>query len=254
MELVDLAAPPVTEVVAQESASAAFVDSIILAESSGNPNARPCDPETGKPRSSAFGAGQFIAATWLEMVRKYRPDLADKSDNALLALRGDFEVSRQMTVFYAEQNRNYLSSKGLKPTRAALYLAHFAGPTGAAKLLSADPEEPVEDILSEGAIKANPFLEGKTAAGVHAWAKKKMKANASAKPVVTASAAVTPYSKIPDCSAANSPVRLAALSDAAQEKPAKSEAASAKARENSASSLRQGVRLVGGVVKKVTGG
>jgi hypothetical protein len=54
------------------------------------------------------------------------------------------------------------------------YLAHFAGPQGAVKVLSADPNAPVSSILGDAAVKANPFLQGMTAADLQAWASRKM--------------------------------------------------------------------------------
>src|SRR5690242_4573873 len=51
---------------------------------------------------------------------------------------------------------------------------HFAGPTAAPKLMNADPNAPVESILSAKAIEANPHLRGKTAGWVIEWANKRM--------------------------------------------------------------------------------
>jgi len=46
-----------------------LIDSIIGAESGGDPNAK-------NPNSSATGAGQFISSTWLDTIKAARPDLA----------------------------------------------------------------------------------------------------------------------------------------------------------------------------------
>ena len=129
MDYVEVPAPQ-SAYVMQVSATSAFVDKVIAAESSGNAQARPRDAKTGKLLSSAYGAAQFIEATWLEMVKKHRPDLAVKRDEEILDLRSDFELSREMTIKFAEENRTYLIMHGLDPTEAALYLAHFAGRTG----------------------------------------------------------------------------------------------------------------------------
>lgn len=56
---------------------------------------------------------------------------------------------------------------------------HFAGPGGAPALLKADPNTPVESILSKKAIDSNGFLRGKTAGWVIAWANKMANAQAS---------------------------------------------------------------------------
>jgi hypothetical protein len=165
---------PASAYVALAAFNGEFVDKVITAESSGNAKARPRDSKTGKLRSSAYGAGQFIEATWLEMVKKHRPDLAAKSEEDILDLRGDFELSREMTIKFAEENRTYLIKHGFDPTDATLYLAHFAGRTGAVKLLKAHRDTPVEKILSPEAVEANQFLKGQTPATLYAWAGKKM--------------------------------------------------------------------------------
>lgn len=144
------------------------IDSIIGAESGGNPNAQ-------NPNSSASGLGQFINSTWIDTVRQHRPDIADgKSDADLIALKSDPALSREMTGAYASDNQAYLKQKGLPVTPGTTYLAHFAGPQGAARVLSADPSAPIEGIFDASAVAANPFLKGMTAQGLQAWAAKKM--------------------------------------------------------------------------------
>jgi hypothetical protein len=157
-----------------------LVDSIIGVESGGNPNAT-------NPNSSASGLGQFIDSTWLSTIKQARPDLAEgKSDADLLALKSDPALSRQMTEAYANQNQAILSKAGVPVTPGSTYLAHFAGPGGAVKVLQADPNAPVESVLGEGVVKANPFLRGMTASALQAWADKKM--GGSGPPVQTAQA------------------------------------------------------------------
>lgn len=146
----------------------ALIDQIIGVESGGNPNAR-------NPNSSAMGAGQFIASTWLDMVGRYRPDLVQgKSPEEILALRSDPQLSREMTEAYAAQNGKILAQSGYETTPGNTYLAHFAGPKGAVSVLSADPNTPVSAILTPEAVKANPFLARMTAGDLRAWADKKM--------------------------------------------------------------------------------
>jgi hypothetical protein len=69
LDYVDVPAPASAYVVPAAAFNGEFVDKVITAESSGNAKARPCDAKTGKLLSSAYGAGQFIEATWLEMIR-----------------------------------------------------------------------------------------------------------------------------------------------------------------------------------------
>jgi hypothetical protein len=152
----------------------ALVDQIISAESGGNPNAR-------NPHSSAGGDGQFIDSTWLSMLRKHRPDISDgKSDSDLLALKFNPDLSKAMTAAYAADNAGILTKAGLPVTPGSTYLAHFAGPQGAVGILNADPSAPVSSILTPAAVKANPFLQGMTAADLRAWADRKVGGSAPA--------------------------------------------------------------------------
>lgn len=145
----------------------AYSDSVIQAESGGDPNSK-------DPNSSASGPGGFIDSTWVNTVRAHRPDLAQgRSDDELLALKTDSKLAGQMVDAYAADNAAILAKAGLPVTDGTRYLAHFAGPGGAVKILQADPNAPAADILGPAAAKANPFLAGMTAQGLQAWAAKK---------------------------------------------------------------------------------
>lgn len=179
-----------------------LVDSIIGAESGGNPNAQ-------NPNSSASGLGQFIDSTWVDTIKAARPDLAaGKSDAELIALKSDPDLSRQMTEAYAAQNGQILSKAGFEANLGNTYLAHFAGPQGAVKVLSADPNAPVSSILGDAAVRANPFLKGMTAADLQAWASRKM--GAAPQQPVTQTAQASPTSP-----AIGQPVRQAQASQQA---------------------------------------
>lgn len=55
---------------------------------------------------------------------------------------------------------------------ASLSARFCSDPGGGVKLLKADPDTPVESILNDNAIQANPFLLGRTVRWVIAWANK----------------------------------------------------------------------------------
>jgi hypothetical protein len=152
-----------------------LVDRIIGVESGGDPTAQ-------NPNSSARGLGQFTNGTWIATVRKHEPQLAEGRSRAqLLALRDDPAISRRMTAYLLQENRQGIQAAGLEASDANSYLAHFAGLDGATRLLRADPSTPVSQILGEDAIRANAsVLQGKTAGEVVDWAARKVGSSTSA--------------------------------------------------------------------------
>jgi hypothetical protein len=177
------------------------VDRIIQAESGGDAYAK-------NPRSSATGAGQFIDSTWLATISKYRPDLVEgKSKSEILALRTDPALSRAMTEAYSAENSGVLSGAGFEASPGNTYLAHFAGPQGAVKILGADPTTPASAIMGEAAVKANPFLANMTAGDLVAWANKKMGGGGPA----PAAAPMPAQRMSPQPTAAHSPGLLAGV-------------------------------------------
>lgn len=162
--LVTEAAP----VVESSGAVEALVSQIIKVESAGNARAK-------NPLSTATGLGQFIESTWLRMMRTYRPDLAATlSRGDLLALRFDPTLSREMVTRLAQENESYLRTRGHAITPGRLYLAHFLGPGGADKVLSAPTSQTIRDLMGNAVVRANPFLRNYDVADLRAWADRKM--------------------------------------------------------------------------------
>lgn len=148
--------------------SGSVADRIIGAESGGRADAT-------NPRSSATGSGQFINSTWLDVVKRNRPDLAaGKSDAEVLAMRRDPNLSREMTNAYASENSGRLRGAGFEATPGNTYLSHFAGPAGSVAVLKADPSTPIRSVLGEAAVRANPFMANMTAGDLRSWADRKM--------------------------------------------------------------------------------
>ena len=164
-----------------------LVDQIVTSELQGNPAAR-------NPYSSAVGLGQFVEGTWLDLVKRHRPDIAASlNEKQILELRKDPELSRFMTGRYVEQNTSILAKRGLPITPGSIYLSHFAGPGGAAAILAAPENADAATVIAnvdsrpgvtrEKIVSGNPFMKNFTAKDLRNWADLKMqglKFNASA--------------------------------------------------------------------------
>jgi len=156
---------PVAQVPNEEEA---YLDRLAEIESSNNTNAY---AET----SGALGLYQFVPKTWDSMVTRYMPELKQQKGD-YMEFRRNPEVSRYMARKLMEENKNILKKKGVNATRSNLYLAHFAGPSGAVAVARAKPNTPISEVLSEGQIKRNPgvFNKVKTAGQLMQWAQMKM--------------------------------------------------------------------------------
>jgi len=147
---------------------------------------------TGKnANSSAVGKFQFIDGTFVDTARKVFPELANKSPSEILALRGTKLPNGTQIEDVLEQrlradNVDALTKAGIQPTAGNTYLAHFLGSGGATKLLTADPNTPVAQILSPEAIAANEsILAGRTAGQIAAWANGKYSGANAGAPMMT---------------------------------------------------------------------
>lgn len=169
----------VTVVASSDPAVELLTDRIVHVESGGSARAK-------NPLSSATGLGQFISTTWIRMMNTYRPDLARSlSTEELLALRYDATISREMVRNLAREGEAYLKARGHQITAGRLYLSHFLGMEGANQVLSAPGDAMLVDLLGVSVIRANPFLTGKNASYVIAWAERKMGTRVIASPAAT---------------------------------------------------------------------
>lgn len=140
------------------------------------------DPSAKAGTSSAAGLFQFIEQTWLGAVKQYgdKHGLADFSSDIdrnasgrfvvadaarqdeILNLRFDADMASAMAGELSNTNASYIQSKiGRAASSADLYTAHFLGPAGAVKLLSAAANTKAADILPQAArANTNVFYDG----------------------------------------------------------------------------------------------
>ncbi|WP_425407827.1 transglycosylase SLT domain-containing protein [Hyphococcus sp.] len=140
------------------------------------------DPNAKAKTSSAAGLFQFIEQTWLATVKNYgaahglgdaaakinrnangRYSIADPADRqAILNMRFDADKASAMAGELANENKRSLESRlGRAVTSADLYTAHFLGPSGAVKLLSAASNVKAADLLPQAAAANKPvFYDG----------------------------------------------------------------------------------------------
>ena len=142
-------------------------------ESSFNPAAR-------ATTSSATGLFQFTEQTWLAMVKQYgdRHGLGAYADQvrktsegryvvdggarqAVLDLRLDPNAASVMAGELTSQNAAYLKGRiGREPNQGELYMAHFLGPMGSARLIDAVESQPMAPAVTifPDAARANPTI------------------------------------------------------------------------------------------------
>lgn len=112
-------------------------------ESSFNPNAQ-------APTSSAKGLFQFTDSTW-EGTRKKYPQYGIGPNDQF-----DPEKNALMGALLTKENQSTLQRYGISnPSPADLYLAHFAGPSGAAKLINAPDDANAAALIGDKAANAN---------------------------------------------------------------------------------------------------
>lgn len=132
-----------------------YTDRMVAMESNGDPNAR-------NPLSSATGAGQFIDGTWLQFAQANPDRFQGMSRDQILAARNDPNLSREAVDWYRRENLAALEGQGLPANDGTAALAHRFGPQGAAGLLRADPNAPIDGIVGPQVMAANPDLAGRS--------------------------------------------------------------------------------------------
>ena len=109
--------------------------------------------------SSALGKYGIIENTYVNYFKKAFPDQArELGDQGIKALRVTPEgrrINEQLGPMIIADNAKHLEKSGFEPNAGNVYLAHFLGPKGAVRALSADPNAPVESAVDRKAIDAN---------------------------------------------------------------------------------------------------
>jgi Transglycosylase SLT domain len=143
------------------------------------------NPKAAASTSSARGLYQFIDQTWLGTVKeagdqlgygKYADAIARNSDGsysvsdpkartAIMRLRDDPDAASAMAGVLTQSNSFKLTgSIGRRPTDAELYMAHFMGVGGAAKLISSAEDNPnanaAQMFPKAAAANTSIFYEG----------------------------------------------------------------------------------------------
>lgn len=125
------------------------------------------DDNAHNPRSGALGKHQFLASTWLGLVKRHQPAWAQGLTTAqILDKRRDGAISDRMVTLYDQDSAQQLASAGYAASPGNLYLAHHFGATGARKILAATDDTPMRSLVSARAYRDNPHLHGKTKAQV----------------------------------------------------------------------------------------
>lgn len=127
------------------------------------------NPEAKAQTSSAVGLFQFLENTWLDVMKSEGPRLGyqayadaikkspegrfvisdDKLRAEVLQLREEPQVAADLAGAFTRRNGDYLSERfGRMPSAGELYIAHFLGAQGAAKLFEAGLENP-DQIAAE---------------------------------------------------------------------------------------------------------
>jgi hypothetical protein len=171
--IIDAQAAGAKSTATASASKGSYLDKMIAAESGGK-NIANQSGAGGKATSSAFGVAQITKGTFEGLVKNAGPNnpLAGKTFDDM---KGDVSLQMEAAKQLTDANRQALAKAGVSTSDAALYLAHFLGPGGAIKALSAPDNAPLNSAVSQAQIDANPMLQKMTSVSdLKSWSDKKM--------------------------------------------------------------------------------
>ena len=90
-------------------------------------------------------------------------------------MKADIGLQYEALSVLTDKNKSILAKAGVSTTDAAMYLAHFLGPTGAVKALKAGDSSMLTSAVNQKQIDANPNLQRMSTVGdLKTWADQKM--------------------------------------------------------------------------------
>ncbi len=134
---------------------------MVQVESGGNVKSR-------AKTSSAAGLLQFTDETFLSLVRSNEPELAELSDEEVLAKRTEDSLEAKalqmrMGRVLLNENRAALERDGIEVTDSNLWAMHFLGQgRGVAVLGEADENKKLRDVVPQDVIDANKNIKFKS--------------------------------------------------------------------------------------------
>ena len=128
----------------------------------------------GEATSSAYGVAQITKGTFENLVKnaqKSSPLYGKTHDD----MKADIGLQYEALSVLTDKNKSILAKAGVSTTDAAMYLAHFLGPTGAVKALKAGDSSMLTSAVNQKQIDANPNLQRMSTVGdLKTWADQKM--------------------------------------------------------------------------------
>lgn len=144
----------------------AYIAAVGHQESRGDPNAQ-------SQTSSASGKYGFTDGTWLQAYHREFPN-SGLSKEAILARKGEADLQERLMRRLTQDNADALGRMGQDADAGNLYVVHHLGEGDARKIFAARPDTPMEALVSDKVMAANPHLRGKSAGEFIAWAHDRM--------------------------------------------------------------------------------